>query len=60
MKRQLRIGLNLVKPDLTKLINKGQEFQKVQFYRTRKCERMFDVGDVVKVKNTRVQSKTDK
>ena len=29
MKRQLRIRLNLVKPDLTKLVNKKQEFQKV-------------------------------
>ncbi|KAK2140454.1 hypothetical protein LSH36_1348g00005 [Paralvinella palmiformis] len=60
MKRQLRIRLNLVKPDLTKLVNKKQEFQKVQFDRTRKGERMFEVGDVVKVKNTRAQPKTDK
>ena len=60
MKRQLGIRLNLVKPDLTKLINKKQEFQKVQFDRTRKGEKIFDVGDVVKVKNTRAQPKTDK
>jgi len=60
MTRQLRIRLNLVKPDLTKLANKKQAFQKVQFDRTRKCESMFDVVHVVKVKNTRAQSKTDK
>jgi len=59
MKRQLRIRLNLVKPDMTKLVNKKQEFQKLQFDRTRKGERMFDVGDVVKLKNTRAQTKTD-
>ena len=45
---------------MTKLVNKKQEFQKVQFDRTRNGGRMFDVGDVVKVKNTRAQSKTDK
>jgi len=50
MKRQLRIRLNLVKPDLTKLVNKKQALQKVQFDRTRKGERMFDFGYVVKVK----------
>jgi len=60
MKRQLRMRLNLVKPYLTKLVNKKQEFQNVQFDRTRKGERMLDIGDVVKVKNTRAQSKTDK
>jgi len=60
MKRQLRIRLNLVKPDLTKVVNKKQKFQKVQFDKTRKDERMFNVGFVVKVKNTRAQSKTDK
>jgi len=60
MKRQLRITLNLFKPDLTKSVNKKQEFQKVKFDRTGKGERMFDVGDVVKVKNTRAESKTDK
>ena len=45
---------------MTKLVNKKQEFQKVQFDRTRKYERLFDVGDVVKVKNARAQSETDK
>ena len=55
MKRQLRKGLNLVKLAVAKLVNKKQEFQKVQFDRTRNGGRMFDVGDVVKVKNTRAQ-----
>ena len=60
MKRQLRIRINLVKPALIKLVNKEQEFQKIQFDRTRKSEIIFYVGDVVKVKNTRAQTKTDK
>ena len=60
MKRQLRKGLNLVKLAVTKLVNKKQEFQKVQFDRTRNGGRMFDVGDVVKVKNKRAQSRTNK
>ena len=35
---------------MSKLVDKKQEFQKVLFNRTRKGERMFDAGDVLKVK----------
>lgn len=60
MKRQLRTRLHLLRPDLSKRVETKQEGQKVHFDRNRKPERGFEVGDVVRVLNTRAQSKVDK
>ncbi len=65
VKRQLRMRFSLVRPQIQKEVEKRQfdspEVQfEVQFDRTRKVEREFDIGDVVRVKNMRAESKLEK
>ena len=48
-----------MRPQIQKEVEKRQERQKVNFDRTRKVEQEFDIGDVVRVKNMRAESKLE-
>jgi ribosomal protein S17 len=60
-KRQFRTRLSLVKPNLSKHVEKIQEKQK-NYFDKNKCPRSFEVNDTVRVKNTnpKTVSKTNK
>jgi transposase InsO family protein len=58
-KRQFRTRMSLVKPNLSDHVEKRQASQKLQYDKS-KVDRGFDVGDIVRVKNLRAQSRTER
>ena len=60
VKRHLRTKLSLIKPNLAQVVENKQEKKKM--YKDLKCkrERSFVRNDIVRVRNSRANSKTDK